>query len=236
MGRGVEIGPEEGEMGALTVSVDLTMSCADAGRRVVRESTEYRLSYTCSTDATGSARPRGNGPPPVPSSSPDAWEYRGVRSRARRSGDGGSVARLVAQTDLCDKGHEAKSARLQGTSRWAVKGSNLRPWVKNCLRGFCLPFGRSGDFRLGDWDHTCHRMHGGWCAGLDAVCCPVCCPLRVVDRGSGNPWCAVRCWLLILDAGPRILALWNRHAGSGSMFPSSGGRRFGWAGAVGSSR
>ncbi len=59
----------------------------------------------------------------------------GWSSRARGRENGGGVAHLVAQTYLCDKGHEARSARLQGTSRWAVKGSDLRPWVKRLLTG-----------------------------------------------------------------------------------------------------
>ncbi len=44
MDGGSEIGREEEEMGALTVSVHLTMSCADAGRRVVRESRDFTAS------------------------------------------------------------------------------------------------------------------------------------------------------------------------------------------------
>jgi hypothetical protein len=51
-------------------------------------------------------------------------------------------------------------SRLSGMGREGIEPSTLGLRV---AFGASLPFGRSGDFRLGDWDHTCHRVRGGWC-------------------------------------------------------------------------
>jgi hypothetical protein len=62
--------------------------------------------------------------------------------------------------------------------------------------GASLPFGRSRDFRLGDWDHTCYRMHGGWC-GLRPCVLPNLLPTPKV-RMAGKP-CAGSVRVLILE-------------------------------------
>jgi hypothetical protein len=48
-----------------------------------------------------------------------------------------------------------------------------------------LPFGRFRGFPFGDWDPTCHRMHGGWC-GFGPCVLPSLLPTLGVRRASGD--------------------------------------------------
>ena len=58
--------------------------------------------------------------------------------------------------------------------------------------GASLPFGRSRDFPLGDWDHTCHRAGGDWC-GFGPCVLPSLLPTSVGSSEVGKP-VARTCW------------------------------------------